>query len=46
LHLSFRDAELSCQEANQLAVGLAIERGSGQPDLEALAMGTIQRVRA
>ena len=39
-----RHPEVPCQEADEVAIGLAIDGRCGQPDLQTIAMGTTQRI--
>jgi len=46
LNLTFRDPKLPGQKADQLAVGLAVDRRCGQSDLQAFAMTAVKCVQA
>jgi len=42
MNLASRHTKMPGKEANQPGICLAVDRGRGQPDLQALAMGAIQ----
>ena len=42
MNLATRHTKMPGKEANQVAIGLAVDGRRGQPDLQTLAMGAIQ----